>query len=429
MAGSVPAQTSPVVGPSDDLGPRGGVSAVILEDEAVIVPAEEDSPSRTRQTSAMVRRIRAIDPWRLDVLIAIAVTLEFQVELALLAKPHAPHHGAMAAGLAVWGATFALRRRAPVVTMAVGLGMITFADGLGASNNYNLYLPFFATFVATYSVGRYSTPRVAAAGAVIGVALFAWDSAIDPANDTTIEVALWAAAFVCGPILLGRLMRNRAALHHALRERVAEAERGRAERARRAVEEERERIAGELHDVVAHALGAMTVQASAARRLVADDPERARRAFAAVESSGREALTEIRRLLGVLRREDEELALAPQPSLRHVASLARRVRAAGLPVELTVEGDVEELPAGVDLTAYRVVQEALGAALEESGAGRARVRVRRRPDAVLVEVADDGRAGGGAHLPALRDRVALHGGQLLADEGRVRARLPLGGAA
>jgi signal transduction histidine kinase len=173
----------------------------------------------------------------------------------------------------------------------------------------------------------------------------------------------------------------------------------------------------------------MTVQASAARRLVPNDPERARRAFAAVESSGREALTEIRRLLGVLRREDEELALAPQPSLRHVASLARRVRAEGLAVELSVEGDVEALPAGVDLTAYRVVQEALGAALEESGAGSARVRVRRRGDDVLVEVADDGGAGGGSHLPALRDRVVLHGGQLLADPGRVRARLPIGRAA
>lgn len=230
-------------------------------------------------------------------------------------------------------------------------------------------------------------------------------------------------------MLVGRLLRNRAALHQALRERAADIERDRAERAQLAVEEERERIAGELHDVVAHALGAMTVQASAARRLVDDDPDRARRAFGAVESSGREALQEIRRLLGVLRREDVELALAPQPSLRHVASLASRVRAAGLPVELSVEGDIADLPAGVDLTAYRVVQEALGAALEESGAGHARVRVRRRGEHVLVEVADDGQAAGGTRLPALRDRVALHGGQLLADEGRVRARLPIGGAA
>jgi signal transduction histidine kinase len=234
---------------------------------------------------------------------------------------------------------------------------------------------------------------------------------------------------VGGAMLIGLMLRSRARLHQALRRRAAEARRERADRARRAVEEERERIADELDAVVANALGAMTVQAAAARRLVEDDPHRARRAFTAVESNGREALQEIRRLLGVLRREDEELALAPHPSLRHVGSLARRVTSAGLPVELVVEGDVEGLPAGVDLTAYRVVQEALDAALEESGAGRARVRVRRRGDDVLVEVADDGRAVAGARLQPLRNRVALHGGELLADDGRVRARLPIRGAA
>jgi signal transduction histidine kinase len=240
---------------------------------------------------------------------------------------------------------------------------------------------------------------------------------------------LWACVAIAGPVLMGRMVRNRARLHQALRERAAETERGRVERARLAVEDERERIAGELNDVVAHALGAMTVQASAARRLVEQDPERACRAFGAVEAGGREALQEIRRLIGVLRREDSELALAPQPSLRHVRSLADRVRAAGLPVELSVDGDVDHLPAGVDLTAYRVVQEALGAALAESGAGPARVRVRRRGQNVLVEVAGDGQAAGEAWLQALRDRVALHGGQLLADDGRVRARLPIGGGA
>jgi signal transduction histidine kinase len=409
--------------------PRAGVSGVILEEEAGIVRPDEDSAVRTRQTSAMVRRIRDFGPPRLDVLLAVALVIEFQVELALLAKAHAPHHALVVVGLIVEGASFALLRRAPIVPMATALGMIALLDWIGATDQYNLYLPFLCAFLALYAVGRFSTPRVALLGAAIGIALFAFDSAVDPENDSTLEVIVWSTTFVCGPILVGRLIRSRAALHQALRKRMAEAERGRIDRARRAVDEERERIAGELHDVVAHALGAMTVQASAARRLVEQDPERARRAFAAVESSGRDALTEIRRLLGVLRREDEELALAPQPSLRHVRSLANRVTAAGLAVELSVEGDVDALPAGIDLTAYRVVQDALGAALEESGAGSARVRVRRRAEDVLIEVADDGHAGGGTHLPALRDRVALHGGQLLADDGRVRARLPLGGTA
>ena len=148
----------------------------------------------------------------------------------------------------------------------------------------------------------------------------------------------------------------------------------------------------------------MVVQASGARRLAERDPARAGDAFLAVEQSGREALTEIRGLLGVLRREDEELALAPQPSLRHLATLVRKAQAAGLPVELEVEGDARDLPIGVDLTGYRVVQEALGGALEPGQAGRARVRVRYENDFVELEVTDDGGVDA-RPLPGIRERV------------------------
>jgi len=152
-----------------------------------------------------------------------------------------------------------------------------------------------------------------------------------------------------------------------------------------------------------------------------------------VETSGREALTEIRRLLGVLRRDDEELALAPQPSLRHVNTLVKRLEAAGLPVELGVEGEQRDLPIGIDLTAYRVVQEALGGALEHGHAGRAEVKLRYGPDHVELVVADDGEAPD-RPLMGIRERVTLSGGQLRAGARRdgghvVRARLPLGGPA
>jgi signal transduction histidine kinase len=153
-----------------------------------------------------------------------------------------------------------------------------------------------------------------------------------------------------------------------------------------------------------------------------------------VETTGREALTEIRRMLGVLRHQDEPIALAPQPSLRHLGALVERTRAAGLPVELTVEGGARELPAGVDLTAYRLVQEALGGAIEQGAAGRAQVSVRYDADAVQVEVCDDGAAGTGPRrLAGVRERVSLYGGQLYAGRRRsgghtVRARLPVGGA-
>jgi signal transduction histidine kinase len=238
---------------------------------------------------------------------------------------------------------------------------------------------------------------------------------------------------VGAPILVGRVLRHRARLNRTLVEKRRRLERERLEGAAVAAEEERTRIAGELHDVVAHALSAMVVQASGARRLAERDPTRAGDAFLAVERSGREALTEIRSLLGVLRREDEELALAPQPSLRHVETLVRKTRAAGLPVELAVEGNARDLPIGLDLTAYRVVQEALREAIDHGHAGGARVRLRYGGDHVEVEVADD---GGGTARPLLgiRERVTLSGGQLRAGARRdgghvVRARLPLGGAA
>jgi signal transduction histidine kinase len=176
----------------------------------------------------------------------------------------------------------------------------------------------------------------------------------------------------------------------------------------------------------------MTVQATGARRLTLTRPALARDAFGAIETAGREALDELRRLLGVLRREDAELTLAPQPSLRHARSLARRTTAAGLPVSLRVEGEERELPAGLDVTAYRVIQDALGAALEHGGAGRAEVWLRFAPDTLEILVRDDGPANEARPLMGIRERVVLHGGRLSAIPRRsgghaVRATLPLDG--
>jgi signal transduction histidine kinase len=228
-------------------------------------------------------------------------------------------------------------------------------------------------------------------------------------------------------------MRHRAQLHETLRAKAAALEAERAERARTVAADERTRIAGELHDVVAHALSAMVVQAGGARRLAERNPAQAGVAFGAVESTGREALAEIRTLLGVLRREDEEIALAPQPSLRHLDGLVRRAQAAGLPVELTVDGEARELPPGVDLTAFRLVQAALTGALEQGAAGHAQVTVRYAPDAVELEVLDDGAGTDDRPLLGVRERVGLYGGRLHAGRRRsgghaVRAQLPVGGA-
>jgi signal transduction histidine kinase len=219
------------------------------------------------------------------------------------------------------------------------------------------------------------------------------------------------------------------------KERALRAEREREERARVAVAEERARIARELHDVVGHSVSVMTVQTSGVRRLLRPDQQREREALLIVERTGREALAEMRRMVGVLRRPEEAPALAPQPSLEHVERLVEQAREAGLPVELRVEGAVVELPAGVDLTAYRLVQEGLTNAMKHAGASHAEVLVHYTADAIEVTVSDDGRGvgngdGGGHGLVGMRERVVVYGGEL--DAGpqpgggyRLRARLPV----
>ena len=195
--------------------------------------------------------------------------------------------------------------------------------------------------------------------------------------------------------------------------------------AERAVAEERQRIARELHDVVAHSVSVMTVQAGAVRRLLRPEQERERQALEAVEATGREALTEMRRLVGLLRERGTMPEFAPQPSMRTVDVLVGTVREAGLPVELEVEGDPQELPPGIDLSAYRVIQEALTNALKYAGPAQAWVTIRWRDDELELEIANDGRSepggdGEGHGLAGLRERVTLVGGAGDA-QGRARA--------
>ena len=219
------------------------------------------------------------------------------------------------------------------------------------------------------------------------------------------------------------------------RERAERAEREREEQARLAVAEERARIARELHDVVGHSVSVMTVQAAGARSLLDPDQEREREALMVVEQTGREALAEMRRLVGVLRRPEEAPALAPQPSLGHVDRLVEQAREAGLPVELRVEGDPVELSAGLDLTAYRLVQEGLTNAVKHARANHADVLVRYDDGHVELTVTDDGTGDGGGEsgghgLVGMRERVSVYGGELEAGPRpgggyRLRARLPI----
>ena len=411
-----------------------GGPGVILEDDAAIVMQDDDArPPTGYGCATMLARLRAMDPLRADLLLAAVLLVEGLVEVAVLVPGGAGRDGLVALLVAGLAGCVAIRRRLPAVAAMLGMLLFCLYPALGDAYVDNLVSPFFVALLLIYGIGRHLEGAAVWAVTAYAALLMALFTAIEGTDDTAGNYLLSIGALVVAPVLIGRVIRSRAQLNRALREKAERLEHQRADRAVAAAAEERTRIAGELHDVVAHALSAMVVQASGARRLAERDPARAADAFQAVESSGREALTEIRRLLGVLRRDDEELALAPQPSLRHVGSLVRRIEAAGLPVELGIEGDERALPIGIDLTAYRVVQEALGGALEHGHAGRARVRLRYGADHVELVVDDDGRVPE-RPLLGIRERVALSGGQLRAGARRdgghvVRARLPLGGPA
>jgi signal transduction histidine kinase len=233
--------------------------------------------------------------------------------------------------------------------------------------------------------------------------------------------------------LAGRVVRAHRQLADELARRNAELEVERHRTARLAVAEERTRIAREIHDLLAHTVSVMVVQAEAAEDLLDRDQARARRSLVAIQDTGREALTELRHLLGVLRDNASELDRSPQPGLHRLEELVRHFREAGLPVAVAREGDRRPLPPGIDLCAYRVVQEALTNSLKYAGDAHARVVIHYGVGSLDVHVTDDGRgtprANGGHGLVGIRERVAMYGGQLDAGNGQgggfeVHARLP-----
>lgn len=382
-----------------------------------------------RALTSLGARVQALPPGRADLLLAGAFLLETQVELSFLDASTGTVLAARGLTL-VMALGVAARRRAPLVAAALVFAALTGMEQLGDSANTSVVGPYLSAFVVSYSIGANLEGRALAMGVGWLVVLVTALSVLDPTSDDGLNVVWGWLVIVAAPVLAGRLLRDRARLARQLRA-AADAE-DPEPWAEQAVAEERTRIAAELHDVVARALRRMVVDADGAAGFVDAEPARAALAFASVEQTGRDALAEIRRLLGVLRREDDELALAPQPTLAHVADLVRRARAAGLPVELLVEGDAPPLSAGADLTAYRVVQEALAGAMREGGAAGAAVTVRYASDAVELEVVDDGSA-----RPAplgIAERVALYGGELSTASSRdgrqaLRARLPVRSAA
>jgi signal transduction histidine kinase len=274
--------------------------------------------------------------------------------------------------------------------------------------------------------------RVGGAIVLLGAVTVVYNEPLHKPND----FAFTPLVFLIG-WLVGYAMGERTQQAEAAEERAERAERDREAAARVAVAEERARIARELHDVVAHAVSVMVLQVGAVRHRMPESDAENRQALGNVEQAGRTALAEMRRLLGAMRREGEEAELLPHPGLGDLSSLLDEVQAAGLDVRLEVHGDAAALPPGLDLSAYRIVQEGLTNALKHAHARHAEVELWYGPADLSLEIRDNGRgpttpAGVGHGLVGIGERVKIFGGEMSAGRGKqdgwvLRARLPLGG--
>jgi signal transduction histidine kinase len=334
---------------------------------------------------------------------------------------------AEALGYGLAAAFLVIRRIHPLrcVLLVCGVMALEFA-AFGSPEGFGVML---APMVAAYTVANREERRRALLGLAAVLALgVAW-MAFDPVIRLPVQYlqsSAWISPWIIA-WLLGAYLRTRRLYTEGL-------VREREERALTAVAEERNRIARELHDVVGHSVSVMTVQASAVRRLMRPDQEKERAALETVEAAGREALAEMRRMVGVLRSGDAPPDLAPPPTLDQLDRLVDNFRRAGLEVSAATTGEVAALPPGLDLTAYRLVQEALTNTLKHARASRAVVQIGYGEDCLLISVRDDGDGPDGSPpgtgLLGMRERVAVYGGTLTtgaADGGgfELRAELPL----
>lgn len=378
-----------------------------------------------------VQRVRALVDRHGEVLAAAALTVVTQLEVwtikgSYLQAPRLP----IAVTTLVMTLALASRRRAPLA-MAVGVSCAVLAQTLLAQTPHPTSGPVLVWMVAGYSVAVHAPPRDARIGAaMLIVAVDVW-AVLDSGGSEWV----FLTAILAGFWLVGRVVRTRNQLASDLVERTRELVQEREERERLVVSEERTRIARELHDIVAHTLGVIVMRAGAERlHLTGGSPQH--EAFGSIETTGREALEEMGRLLGMLRSDDDPGSRAPQPGLYRLDALLRSIRETGTAVELVVDGEPRPLSAAVDVSAYRIVQEALTNTVRHSGSDRACIRLSWLATALEIEVADEGdgsftvlpQAGHG--LLGIRERVALFGGTLVtgrSDLGGflVRASLPI----
>jgi signal transduction histidine kinase len=361
-----------------------------------------------------------LDPGRLDVVLAGALLVIGEVQVAF-GGAHGWELLSEVITVAAAAGSVAIRRRYPA---AVGVGVQALLVAEGQIAHLPAGAVTVAWFCGLYALAVWTTWPRFTAGVLFFVASNLLPSLGDPAELRSIGdfTAVVVLVMVFLRIIVGRRDRQL---------QVAERERDLARR--EAVVEERARIARELHDAIAHHVSMMVVQAGAERRVLDPGQESTKEVLTTIERVGRSALTEMRRLVGMLRTDDGD-DLAPQPSLAAVPALVSGLRDAGFPVELQVDGERRDLPVGIELSAYRVVQEGLTNALKHAGRGHVGVHIRYGPGSLELEIADDGDGtpsdlpGGGQGLVGIRERVALYGGELEAgpvEDGGFRLRVLL----
>jgi signal transduction histidine kinase len=376
--------------------------------------------------------------WRahkIDLALAALFTAITQYEIwigpvLILNEPVAGNRAVLSLVALAFTLPLAFTRALPTPSLLVVMAMWALPPPPGLS--LNLLALFVAMLLVVYLAANSTSGRTTVAAAAIVVA----SQVVSDVTKGNLSTDLGTWVFLALAWVLGKTVRVGQLRGDQLALKAAELERRRDAEVQVALVDERSRIARELHDVVAHSVSLMVLQAGAARQALDWQPGRARQPLLAIEATGREAMGELRRMLTVLRDHSEIGELAPQPSLRQLDVLLGQMQAAGMPVRLTVEGFVDDLPKGVDLSAYRIIQEALTNSLKHSSHSAVDVRVRRIDDAIEVEVQDAGPAlngdapGVGHGLVGMRERTALYGGVFEAgprnDGGfDVKATLPI----
>jgi signal transduction histidine kinase len=369
----------------------------------------------------------------------VLVAAGFAVGSALLAD--ARTLGPVGYGLLIVGAAVLLVRRTHPVAALAGTVIPAFAYDL---LNFPGGLCTIAVGIALYAVADAGHVRsgvgaiVAVVGGFLGIGVL-----LGRGHVIDLVTALWFAGWLVASLILGETTRSRRAYLEEVEQRAIDAERTREDEARRRAGEERIRIARELHDILAHRISMISVQSGVGAHLMDRDPDQARRALIAVNQSSKEALQELRATLGLLRQVDGPEPRSPAPGLAQIEGVMASATAAGVAVRLDITGQPRDLPTGVDLAAYRIVQESLTNVIRHARAATARIAIAYRRAEIVIEVEDDGRGvddldpavgGGGNGLLGMRERATALGGDLdagpLAGGGfRVVARLPVDGAA